>query len=252
MSQLNQGRLQGKVAIITGGAAGIGKCAVERFAVEGASVIIWDVNQEAGEKTAIELSAKGYSVAYKSVNVTQLAVVESAAKEIVEKYGKIDILVNNAGITRDKTLLKMTEEQWKQVIEVNLTGVFNTTKAVAPYMVEKGYGRIINTSSVVALYGNIGQTNYVATKAALIGMTKTWGKELGPKGITVNAVAPGYISTEMIMTVPENILNDIRQKTPMRRLGTPEDIASAYLFLASDEASYVNATVLSVDGGMTI
>ncbi|MCS6905495.1 MAG: 3-oxoacyl-ACP reductase FabG [Bacteroidia bacterium] len=252
MSSSNYGRLQGKVAIITGGAAGIGKCAAEKFCSEGAIVIIWDVNYEAGEKTINELKAKGYTAEFFSLNVTQLSAVEAAAKSVVEKYGKIDILINNAGITRDKTLLKMTEEQWRQVIEVNLTGVFNTTKAVVPYMVEKGYGRIINTSSVVALYGNIGQTNYVATKAALIGMTKTWGKELGPKGITVNAVAPGYISTEMITTVPENIINEIKQKTPLRRLGTPEDVANAYLFLASDEASYVNATVLSVDGGMTI
>lgn len=248
----DKGRLAGKIAIITGGARGIGKAGVQRFAEEGALVVVWDVNQELGAAMVAEFSAKGLKVEFAQVDVTSFASTEAAAKAVIEKHGKIDILVNNAGITRDKTLLKMTEEQWKQVIDVNLTGVFNVTKAVAPYMVEKGYGRIINTSSVVALYGNIGQSNYVATKAGLIGMTKTWGKELGPKGITVNAVAPGYIETEMILTVPQNILDAIKADTPMRRLGKPEDIANAYLYLASDEASFINAHVLSVDGGMTI
>lgn len=246
------GRLAGKIAIITGGARGIGRAGVERFLEEGATVVIWDVNAEAGAAAVSELTAKGYKVEFASVNVTSLPETEAAAKVVIDKYGKIDILVNNAGITADKTLLKMTAEQWQKVIDVNLTGVFNVTKAVAPFMVEKNYGRIINTSSVVALYGNRGQTNYVATKAGLIGMTKTWAKELGPKGVTVNAVAPGYIETEMILSVPQDILDAIKADTPMRRLGKPEDIANAYLYLASDEASFVSGHVLSVDGAMTL
>lgn len=175
---------------------------------------------------------------------------EQLAKTAVEKFGTIDILVNNAGITRDATLTKMTEEQFDLVISVNLKGVFNMTKAVSPYMVGKGYGKIVNTSSVVGLYGNFGQTNYVAAKAGVIGMTKVWAREFGRKGITVNAVAPGFIATDMIATVPEKVINNIKERTPMQRLGEPIDIANAYLFLSSDESAYVSGIVLSVDGGM--
>ncbi|RMG37053.1 MAG: SDR family oxidoreductase, partial [Methanobacteriota archaeon] len=178
--------------------------------------------------------------------------VQSAAETVVKEFGKIDILINNAGITRDARLLKMSPEDWQKVIDVNLTGVFNTTRTIAPFMVENGYGRIINASSVVGLYGNFGQTNYVATKAGVIGMTKVWARELGPKGITVNAIAPGFIATEMIETVPEKVIQLLLEKTPLRRLGQPEDVANAYLFLASEEASFINGAVLSVDGGLTI
>jgi 3-oxoacyl-[acyl-carrier protein] reductase len=171
---------------------------------------------------------------------------------VLQRFGGIDILINNAGITRDATLLKMTPEQWNQVIAVNLSGVFHCTKAVALHMVERGKGKIINTSSIVGISGNFGQTNYAATKAGLIGMTKTWARELGPKGITVNAVAPGFIATEMVKKMPEKVLQGMRERTPMRRLGEPRDVANAYLFLASDEADFINGAVLSVDGGLTL
>jgi 3-oxoacyl-[acyl-carrier protein] reductase len=244
--------LEKKVAIITGGADGIGKAAVIRFAEEGAKVIIWDLNVEKGNETADALCNKGFQVSFQKVNTADFSQVEQAAKECIENHGQIDILINNAGITRDSTLKKMTPESWQQVIDVNLTGVFNCTKVVSAYMTERNYGRIINTSSVVALYGNFGQTNYVATKAALIGMTKTLGKELGRKGITVNAVAPGFIATEMVKKMPEQVLEGMKDKTPVGRLGKPEEIAYAYLFLASDEAAFINGAVLSVDGGVVI
>jgi 3-oxoacyl-[acyl-carrier protein] reductase len=244
--------LLNKVAVITGGADGIGKAAVTRFAEEGATVVIWDLNEEKGNETAETLRKEGHKVDFKKLNTADFAQVEAAAKEAIEAHGQIDILINNAGITRDSTLKKMTPESWQQVIDVNLTGVFNCTKVVSAYMLERNYGRIINTSSVVALYGNFGQTNYVASKAALIGMTKTLAKELGRKGITVNAVAPGFIATDMVAKMPENILAGMRDKTPVGRLGKPEEIAAAYRFLASDEAAFINGAILSVDGGVVI
>lgn len=245
-------KLENKITIITGGADGIGKAAVKRFAEEGASVVIWDMNEPKGIETRDLLVTEGLMVDFMKVNTSDFVAVEAAAKNVFEKYGQIHILVNNAGITRDSTLKKMTVEQWQSVIDVNLTGVFNCTKCVSEYMVGQNYGRIINTSSVVALYGNFGQTNYVATKAALIGMTKTLAKELGRKGVTVNAVAPGFIATEMVAKMPETVLAGMRDKTPVGRLGKPEEIAAAYLFLASEEAAFINGTVLSVDGGVTI
>lgn len=245
-------RLDQKVAIITGGARGIGFTTASIFAREGAQVIIWDVSREAGEAAAQKLRAEKLPVTFREVNVTRLVDVQAAAREVHAQYGRIDILINNAGITRDARLVKMSPEEWQQVIDVNLTGVFNCTKAVADYMIEQNYGRIINASSVVGLYGNFGQSNYVATKAGVIGMTKVWARELGRKGITVNAVAPGFIATEMIETVPEKVLNMVVEKTPVNRLGQPEDIANAYLFLASEEAGFISGTVLSVDGGMTV
>jgi len=246
------GRLDNKVAIITGGAQGIGKEAVIKFASEGATVVIWDVNGEKGNALVDEMKTKDGQAHFSKVDITDINSTNDAAKSVAEKFKKIDILINNAGITRDASLLKMTPDQWKQVIDVNLTGVFNCTKSVSPYMVEKGKGKIINTSSVVGIYGNFGQTNYVASKAGIIGMTKVWARELGRKGINVNAVAPGFIATEMVQTVPEKILENIKEKTPLGRLGNPEDIANAYLFLASEEANFVNGAVLSVDGGLVL
>lgn len=245
-------RLDNKVAIITGGADGIGRAGAIKFAQEGAKVIIWDMNPEKGNETVAQIKADGGEAEFVKVNTANYAEVETASKQVFEKYSKIDILVNNAGITRDSTLKKMTIEQWQQVIDVNLNGVFYCAKCISSYMVDKGYGRIINTSSVVALYGNFGQSNYVATKAGLIGLTKTLARELGRKGVTVNAVAPGFIATEMVKKMPENVLKSMEEKVPVGRLGLPEEIASAYLFLASDEAAYINGTTLSVDGGITI
>lgn len=245
-------KLENKIAIITGGADGIGKAGALKFSEDGALVIIWDMNEEKGIETVAEINEKGGKAEFQKVNVAIYAEVENAVNEIINKHKKVDILVNNAGITRDSSLKKMTSEQWDQVIAVNLTGVFNCTKIVSQQMVAQNYGRIINTSSVVALYGNFGQTNYVATKAGVIGMTKTWAKELGRKGITVNAVAPGFILTDMVRKMPEEILKAMESKVPVARLGEPSDIASTYAFLASDEAAYINGATISVDGGMTI
>ncbi len=245
-------RLENKIAVITGGADGIGRAGAIKFAAEGAAVIIWDMNEEKGLSTVAEIEAAGGKACFVKVNTASYAGVEAATQSAVAQFGRIDILINNAGITRDATIRKMTPEQWQQVIDVNLTGVFNCAKCVSAIMVEKGYGRIINTSSVVALYGNFGQTNYVATKAGVIGMTKTLARELGRKGVTVNAVAPGFIATDMVKKMPENVLKAMEEKVPVGRLGAPEEIASAYLFLASDEAAYVNGATLSVDGGITI
>ena len=184
------------------------------------------------------------------VNTASLSEATKAANKVKDKFGAIDILVNNAGITRDASLKKMTPDQWHQVIDVNLTGVFNCTKAVYPHMAEKGWGRILNAASVVAHYGNFGQTNYVAAKAGVIGMTKTWAREFGRKGITVNAVAPGFIQTDMVKTVPEEVLKGMASQTALLRMGEPIDIANAYLFLASEEAKFITGTCLNVDGGL--
>lgn len=242
-------RLKDKVAIITGGARGIGKATAELFTKEGAKVIIWDM-MDVGEETAQELRDAGYSAEFMKLSVTDFPSLEQAANEIAEKYGKIDILVNNAGITRDKTMAKMSHFEWQQVIDVNLTGVFNCTKAVLPFMINQNFGRIICTSSVVGITGNFGQTNYVATKSAIIGMVKTWAKELGRNGITANAVAPGFIQTDMTDLIPEEVRNKIVADIPVKRMGQPIDIANAYLFLASEEASYINGHCISVNGGV--
>ncbi|MBE0639931.1 MAG: beta-ketoacyl-ACP reductase [Bacteroidales bacterium] len=245
-------RLKDKIAIITGGADGIGKAISGRFAAEGAVACIWDIQREKGLTLAVEIVKTGGKAAFFQVDTANFDQVEEATKQIIEQYGKIDILINNAGITRDATFRKMTHEQWNQVLDVNLTGVFNCTKAIVPFMLDKGYGRIVNASSVVGIYGNFGQTNYVATKAAIIGMTKTWAREFGRKGITVNAVAPGFTMTDMVAKMPENILEAMKAKVPLGRLATPEEMASVYLFLCSDEANYINGHTLSVDGGMTV
>jgi len=244
-------RLQGKVAIITGAARGIGRETALLFAAEGAKVVICDLLDE-GEEVAEEIRSRGGEAIFYKLDVTDREAVKRMVDAVVERYGRIDILVNNAGITRDAQFLKMTEEDWDKVIAVNLKGVFNVTQAVAPVMVAQGKGKVVNAASVVALYGNFGQTNYVASKAGVIGMTKVWARELGRKGINVNAVAPGFIQTEMTAKVPEKVLQMVRERTPLGRLGTPRDVAYAYLFLASDESDYVNGAVLSVDGGLVI
>ncbi len=245
-------RLKERVAIITGSAQGIGKEAALTFAREGAKVVVCDVMEEAGRQTVKEIEDKGGVGLFVKCDVTSKSSVQAMVDQVVKEFGRIDILVNNAGILRDATLLKMAEEQWDAVINVNLKGVFICTQVVAKVMVEQGKGKIINTSSVVGLYGNFGQTNYVATKSGIIGMTKVWAKELGRKGVTVNAVAPGFIATEMVKQMPEKVLTMMKEKTPLGRLGEPRDIANVYLFLASDEADFVNGAVISVDGGVVV
>ncbi|GAB4399576.1 MAG: beta-ketoacyl-ACP reductase [Microscillaceae bacterium] len=243
-------RLKDKVAIVTGGAQGIGKGITEKFAKEGAIVIIWDVKTEKAQTVAHTLRAQGCKAeAMEGVDITQLASVEQAAQAIQEKHGRIDILVNNAGIVRDASFLKMTSEDWDQVIGVNLTGVFNCTKAVVPMMVAQQYGKIVSLSSTAGVYGNFGQTNYVAAKAGVAGMTKTWGRELGRYGINANAIAPGPIQTDMLATVPEELINQMKGRIPVKRLGQPEDIANTALFLCSDEASFITGQTIVVDGG---
>lgn len=245
-------RLSKKVAIITGAAKGIGKATAIKFIEEGAFVALWDIDESAGKLLAFELQKTGNTSKFYKVNTADLDSVMLAAEQVKNDFGQIDILINNAGITRDASLKKMTPQQWQQVIDVNLTGVFNCTKAVYPFMAENTYGRILNAASVVAHNGNFGQSNYVAAKAGVIGMTKTWAREFGRKGITVNAIAPGFIQTEMVETVPKEILKEMTTRTPIGRLGEVNDIANAYLFLASNEASYITGTVLNVDGGLVI
>ncbi|HPF71711.1 MAG TPA: 3-oxoacyl-ACP reductase FabG [Candidatus Krumholzibacteria bacterium] len=243
-------RMKDKVVVVTGGAAGLGRAAVELFAAEGAAVSIWDRAAESGEALAAELASRGVRAEFRRVNVADAASVDAAMTAVANAFGRVDVLINNAGITRDATLLKMEDDQFDQVIDVNLKGVFNCGRAAARLMVAQGRGAIVNTSSVVALYGNFGQSNYVATKAGVIGMTKVWSRELGRKGVRVNAVAPGFIATEMVMAMPEKVRAMMAEKTPMQRLGDPKEIAAAYVFLASDEASFINGAVLSVDGGL--
>ncbi|MDO5656436.1 MAG: 3-oxoacyl-[acyl-carrier-protein] reductase [Flavobacteriaceae bacterium] len=244
--------LKDRIALITGGSTGIGRAAVEKFAQEGAQVLVWDINEAAGKTMQDEMKEKGFHVYFEQVNTALEADVQQAAEKAKEQFGRIDILINNAGITRDSTLLKMSKDQWDQVIDVNLTGVYNCTRNIAPIMVENNFGVILNTSSVVGLYGNFGQTNYSATKAGVIAMTKTWSKELGRKGIRVNAVAPGFIMTDMVRAMPEDVLAKLAAKVPLQSLGEPEDIANIYAFLASDQAKYITGATISVDGGITL
>jgi len=251
-------RLKDKVTLITGGASGIGKATAELFAREGAKVVICDVNEEAGKALVAQL---GNDATFYKVNVADRQAVQAWVDDVVARYGRVDVLVNNAGVTRDGLFVKvkdgelvkqMEEAAFDLVVDINLKGVFNCAQAVAPYMIKQGSGVILNMASVVGLYGNLGQTNYVATKAGVIGMTKVWARELGRYGVRVNAVAPGFILTDMVQKMPEKVLEDMRAKTPLGRLGQPEDIAHVFLWLASDEASFVHGATLSVDGGIVI
>jgi 3-oxoacyl-[acyl-carrier protein] reductase len=251
-------RLKDKVALITGGGAGIGRATAERFAEEGAKVVICDVDQKAGETLA---QALGPEHRFYKVDVTDRQAVQAWVDDVVAKYGRVDVLINNAGVLRDNQLVRfkdgeivkqMPQADFDLVVAVNLKGVFNCAQAVAPYMIRQGGGVILNATSIVGLDGNFGQTNYVATKAGVVGMTKVWTRELGRYNIRVNAVAPGFTATEMVMTMPEKVLEGMKARTPLGRMAQPRDIANAYLFLASDEASFISGTVLRVDGGIVV
>jgi 3-oxoacyl-[acyl-carrier protein] reductase len=241
--------LHDKVVIVTGAAGGIGNATARRFAQEGCKVAWWDVKDGQAESGGM----------FQKVDVTSAASVGAAVEEVVARWGAVHVLVNNAGILRDGQLVKykegaltgmMSDEQFDAVISVNLKGVFVCTRAVAPRMIQGGGGVILNASSVVGLYGNFGQTNYIATKAGVIGMTRVWARELGKYHVRVNAVAPGFIATEMVKAMPEKVLQTMVDHTPIGRMGQPEDIANAYLWLASDAASFVSGAVISVDGGV--
>ena len=245
-------RLQNKVSVITGAAQGIGLATALKFAREGAIVIICDVRQAAIDDAVKQCQALGAQAVGHVMDVTQRAMVDAVAGKVKTQFGRIDVLVNNAGITQDARLQKMTLEQFDRVINVNLRGVFHCAQAVADTMVAQGRGVILNASSVVGIYGNFGQTNYAASKFGVIGFTKTWSRELGPKGVRVNAVAPGFITTPILATIPGKVLRDMEARVPLGRLGQPEEIANVYAFLASDEASYINGAVIEVSGGMTV
>ena len=245
-------RLLNKVCIITGAAQGIGLATAEKFAAEGAIVVICDIKQAAIDGAVASCKALGAQALGLLLDVTKRDPVDQVVAAVKAQFGRIDVLVNNAGITKDARLQKMTLEQFDAVIDVNLRGVFHCAQAVTGHMIEQGSGVILNASSVVGIYGNFGQTNYAASKFGVIGFTKTWARELGPKGIRVNAVAPGFIDTPILATIPEKVLAEMRAHVPLKRLGRPEEIANVYAFLASDEASYVNGAVLEVSGGMTV
>jgi len=239
--------MKGKVCVVTGGARGIGRGIVETFAREGA-LRVWALDMNEAELAALERDIP--CVKGEVVNVADGAAVEAFVAKAKAEYGRIDVLVNNAGITRDALIQKMTESDWDAVINVNLKGPFLCARAVVPHMIRGGGGVILNASSVVGLYGNFGQTSYVASKAGVIGMTRVWARELGRHGIRVNAVAPGFIGTEMVRQMPGKVLDTMVSKTPLGRLGRPEEIGNAYVWLASEAASYVTGAVISVDGGV--
>ena len=251
-------RLKDKVCLITGGAAGIGKATAKKFLAEGATVVICDVNEEVGKATVEELGGK---ISFTKVDVTNRENVQEWVDGVVAEHGRVDVLVNNAGITRDGLFVKfkngevvsqMAEKDFDLVINVNLKGVFNCAQAVSPQMIAQGGGVILNASSIVGLYGNFGQTNYAATKWGVIGMTKTWARELGKHQVRVNAICPGFILTEMVKKMPEKILDGLAAKTPLRRMGEPADVANLYAWLASDEASFISGAAISIDGGMIL
>jgi len=253
--------LAGKTVVITGAAAGIGRATALRFAREDCRVAAWDVNDSKQEELVRELSSFGGEAAFRKTNVCDANDVGEAVQETVTRWGSIDILINNAGITRDSQLVKwkdgnvagtMGEDAFDQVISVNLKGVFLCSRAVVPHMIRRGSGVILNASSVVGLYGNFGQTNYAATKAGVIAFARTWSRELAKYNIRVNAVAPGFIATEMVEKMPEKVIQTMISHTPLGRMGKPEDIAEAYVWLASEAASFITGAVLSIDGGLVL
>ena len=253
--------LKDRVVIVTGGVAGIGRAVALRFAEEGARVACWDVIDQGADDLLKEIAERGGEGLFLKVDVANAESVRNATQSTASRFGRIDVLVNNAGIVRDAQLVKwkngtllgeMSDQQWSDVMGVNLSGVFFCARAVVPHMIAAGGGAILNASSIVGLYGNFGQTNYTATKAALIAMTKTWARELGRHGIRVNAVAPGFVATRIVNSMPEHVRQSMVERTPLGRAGTPEEVAEAYVWLASNRASFVNGTVLSVDGGLVI
>ena len=248
-------RLKDKICIVTGAAQGIGLATATKFAAEGATVIVCDVKPaaiDAAVTQCVEHTGRAGCAEGHVVDVTDRAQVDAMVAAVKARHGRIDVLVNNAGITKDARLVKMTEAQFDAVIDVNLRGVFHCAQAVAETMTAQGGGVILNASSVVGIYGNFGQTNYAASKFGVIGFTKTWSRELGPKGVRVNAVAPGFVETPILSTIPDKVLQQMREQVPLHRLGKPEEIANVYAFLASDEASYINGAVIEVSGGMVV
>jgi 3-oxoacyl-[acyl-carrier protein] reductase len=245
-------RLTDKVAIITGSAQGIGLATALRFAAEGARVVVSDIGQQRVDQAVAAIVAQGGQAIGAVVDVTDRLAIDAMVAKVKTTWGRIDVLINNAGITKDARLAKMSSAQFDAVIAVNLKGVFECTQAVAETMTAQGSGSIVNASSVVGLYGNFGQTNYAATKAGVIGFTKTWARELGPKGVRVNAVCPGFVMTPILDTVPDAVKQKMIEKVPLGRLGRPEEIAAVYAFLASDDSSYMNGAVLEVSGGIQL
>jgi len=237
--------LKGKVVLVTGGTRGIGRAIAERFKSLGSIVYITGTNEERTKTVAEEMGVNGVKM-----DVTDREEVKRVVSEIIEKEERIDVLINNAGITRDTLFLRMKEEDWDAVIDTNLNGVYNVTRAVVPYMVKKRSGNIINISSVIGFTGNVGQVNYASTKSALVGFTKSLAKELGGRGIRVNCIAPGYITTDMTEKIPEKIKQEILKSIPLKREGKPEEVADVCIFLASDMASYITGTVIHVNGGL--
>jgi 3-oxoacyl-[acyl-carrier protein] reductase len=245
-------RLKGKAAIVTGATGGIGMATARKFAAEGAAVVVADLDAARVDEAASSLADSGARAIGVRVDVTDRASVEAMAAAALAAFGRIDCLVNNAGITQDARLVKMSEEQFDRVIDVNLKGVFLCTQAVADAMIRQGSGVILNASSVVGLYGNFGQTNYAATKAGVIAFTKTWARELGPKGVRAIAVCPGFVRTPILASIPPAVMQKTIDKVPLGRLGEPEEIAAVYAFLASDEAAYINGAVIEVSGGIML
>jgi 3-oxoacyl-[acyl-carrier protein] reductase len=246
------GKLAGKVAIITGAGRGIGQATALKFASEGARVVVCDLSPDSIEDTVDRVTAIGGEAVGHTADVRKLAELKAMVDATVKRWGKVDILVNNAGIVMDSQLKNMTEDQFDDVIEINLKGVYNCTRAVVDVMLQQQSGVILNASSIVGLYGNFGQTNYAASKFGVIGMVKTWAKELGRKGIRANAVCPGFIETSILKSIPDRVIKALEDRVPMGRLGKPEEVANTFAFLASDEASYINGAVIEVSGGLTI
>jgi 3-oxoacyl-[acyl-carrier protein] reductase len=245
-------RLKNKVAIITGSARGIGQATALKFAAEGARVVVCDLDRKAVDEVVAQIAAAGGQATGFTVNVTDKASIAAMVKGVTDKYGRIDVLVNNAGIVDDAMLRKMSDEQFERVIDINLKGTYNCARAVVDIMIAQNAGVILNASSVVGLYGNFGQTNYAASKFGVIGMAKTWARELGRKGIRANAVCPGFVETTILKSIPEKVMQAMIDRVPLGRLAKPEEIANTYAFLASDEASYINGAVIEVSGGATV